>query len=59
MVWLHVEDKTKETNDKLNKVDDRVDGLELAEGLHRDRLTKLEKETPNYTEPFLIFNHSP
>jgi len=44
MVWLHVEDKTKETNDKLNKVDDRVDGLELAEGLHRDRLTQLEKE---------------
>ena len=29
-------------NDKLNKVDDRVDGL--AEGLHRDRLTQLEKE---------------
>jgi len=29
-------------NDKLNKVDDRVDGL--AEGLQRDRLTQLEKE---------------
>ena len=56
-LWLHVEDKTKETTDKLNKVDDRVDGLELAEGLHRDRLTQLEKE--NSKSPFLIFNHNP
>jgi len=56
-LWLHVEDKTKETTDKLNKVDDKVDGLELAEGLHRDRLTQLEKE--NSKSPFLIFNHNP
>lgn len=41
---LHVEDKSKATNEKLNKVDERVDNLELAEGLNRDKLTQLEKE---------------
>lgn len=37
-LWPHVEDKAKVLNDKLDKVDDRVEGLEIAEGLHRDRL---------------------
>lgn len=43
-LWVHVEDKTKITNDKINTIDERVEGLEFAEGLSRDKLTQLEEQ---------------
>ena len=37
-----VEDNSKRTNEKLNKFDDRVDGLEMTECLHRDKMEQFQ-----------------
>lgn len=43
-LWLHIEDKSKTINEKLDKLNDRFDNSELAEGINRDKIVELEKK---------------
>ena len=47
---------SKSTNEKLNKFDDRVDGFETTEGLHRDTWNNFRGIMLNYKIQFHIYS---
>lgn len=43
-LWLHMEAANKSVNEKISKLDDRVDNIEMTEGQQQSKLHQLETE---------------
>jgi vacuolar-type H+-ATPase subunit I/STV1 len=43
-LWLHIDSKVKAGDEKIDKITDRVESVELATGLNNDKLQQLEQE---------------
>lgn len=43
-IWLYIDSKTKSMDDKIGKIQDQVDSVEMVAGFGQDRMQQLEQE---------------